>query len=132
MIGSLKDPLMKAYQVALEMIAEVESSARPGDSPVRLYERCRKKADQAGFADHFMGYGEGQVAFVGHGLGLEINEWPIIGRGYRKPLQTGNVFAFEPKFIFPGEGAVGIELDYVVRENGVERITGFPKGLVVL
>jgi Xaa-Pro dipeptidase len=131
-IGSLKDPLMKAYQVALEMIAEVESSARPGDSPVPLYERCRKKADQAGFADHFMGYGEGQVAFVGHGLGLEINEWPIIGRGYRKPLQVGNVFAFEPKFVFPGEGAVGIELDYVVRENGVERITGFPKGLFVL
>ena len=131
-IGSLKDPLMKAYQVALEMIAEVESSARPGDFPARLYERCRNKADQAGFADHFMGYGEGQVAFVGHGLGLEINEWPIIGRGYRKPLQAGNVFAFEPKFVFPGEGAVGIELDYVVRENGVERITGFPKGLVVL
>ena len=131
-IGRLKDPLMKAYRLALEMIAEVESSARPGDIPVHLYERCRKKADQAGFADHFMGYGEGQVAFVGHGLGLEINEWPILGRGYRKPLQVGNVFAFEPKFIFPGEGAVGIELDYVVRENGVERITGFPRELVVI
>ena len=89
-------------------------------------------AGKAGLGDNFMGHGEGKVAFVGHGLGLEINEWPILGRGYRKPLQAGNVFAFEPKFIFPGEGAVGIELDYVVREKGVERITSFPKELIVL
>lgn len=130
-IGKLKDPLEKAYQVALEMIEEVESSVKPGDSPAHLYERCLKIADLAGFAEHFMGHGEGQVGFVGHGLGLEINEWPIIGRGYRKPLQVGNVFAFEPKFAFPGEGAVGIELDYVVRENGLERVTRFPKKLVV-
>ncbi len=74
-------------------------------------------AGKTGLGENFMGHGEGKVAFVGHGLGLEINEWPILGRGYRKPLQTGNVFAFEPKFIFPGEGAVGIELDYVVRKG---------------
>ncbi len=79
-----------------------------------------------------MGYGDGKVAFVGHGLGLEINEWPILGRGYQKPLQVGNVFAFEPKFIFPGEGAIGIELDYAVRENRLERITAFPKDLIVI
>jgi Xaa-Pro dipeptidase len=131
-IGRLKDPLHKAYQVALEIIEEMERSVKPGDSPIRIYEQARERANRAGFADHFMGHGEGKVAFVGHGLGLEINEWPILGRGYRKPLQAGNVFAFEPKFIFPGEGAIGIELDYVLGENGVERITNFPKELVVL
>jgi len=131
-IGKLKDFLVKAYGVALEIIEETESEVKAGDSPVQIFERAQRKADRAGFADNFMGHGEGKVAFVGHGLGLEINEWPIIGRGYRKPLQVGNVFAFEPKFIFPGEGAVGIELDYVVREKGLERITGFPKELIVL
>ena len=131
-IGRLKDPLHKAYHVALEIIEELERNVKPGDSPIHVYERAQERANRAGFADHFMGYGEGKVAFVGHGLGLEINEWPILGRGYRKPLQEGNVFAFEPKFIFPGEGAIGIEMDYVLRENGVERITCFPKDLVVL
>ena len=131
-IGRLKDRLQTAYTVAIEIIEEMESQVRPGDSPIRVYERALERARRAGLADHFMGYGEGQVAFVGHGLGLEINEWPIIGRGYRKPLQEGNVFAFEPKFVFPGEGAVGIELDYVVRDKGIERVTRFPKELIVL
>ena len=131
-IGRLKGPLEKAYSVAIGIIEEMESHVRPGDSPLRIYEQALEGASQAGLADHFMGYGEGQVAFVGHGLGLEINEWPIIGRGYRKPLQEGNVFAFEPKFVFPGEGAVGIELDYIVREGGLERITRFPKKLIAL
>ena len=131
-IGQLRDPLLKAYEVALDITGEMESSVRPGDSPMHIYERALEMAGKAGLGENFMGHGEGKVAFVGHGLGLEINEWPILGRGYRKPLQAGNVFAFEPKFIFPGEGAVGIELDYVVRENGVERITRFPKELVVI
>ena len=131
-IGRLRDPLLKAYEVALDITGEMESSVRPGDSPMHIYERALEKAGKAGLGENFMGHGEGKVAFVGHGLGLEINEWPILGRAYRKPLQAGNVFAFEPKFIFPGEGAVGIELDYVVREKGVERITSFPKELIVL
>jgi Xaa-Pro dipeptidase len=118
--------------VALDITGEMESSVRPGDSPLHIYERAVEKAGKAGLAENFMGSGEGKVAFVGHGLGLEINEWPILGRGYRKSLQAGNVFAFEPKFIFPGEGAVGIEMDYVVKENGVKRITSFPKELIVV
>ncbi len=131
-VGRLKEPFPKAYQVAREIIGEVESSVRPGDLPVRIYERAREMAVRAGLADHFMGHGEGQVAFLGHGLGLEINEWPVLGRGYRKPLEIGNVFAVEPKFVFPGEGAVGLELDYVVKEKGLERITNFPKEVVVI
>ncbi|UCC66584.1 MAG: M24 family metallopeptidase [Deltaproteobacteria bacterium] len=69
---------------------------------------------------------------MGHRLGLELNEWPIIGKGFDRPLQAGMIFAFEPKFVFPGEGAVGVELDYIVREDGVERVTHFPKEIVFL
>ncbi len=131
-IGRLMDPLQKAYDVALEIMEEMESTVKPGDSPTQIYERALEKARGAGFSENFMGHGEGKVAFVGHGLGLEINEWPILGRGYQKPLRVGNVIAFEPKFIFPGEGAIGIELDYVLTENGVERMTTFPKDLIVI
>ena len=53
-------------------------------------------------------------------------------KGERKPLQSGMVFALEPKFVFPKLGAVGIELDYIVRESGLERVTQFPKDVITL
>ena len=131
-LGRLKDPFIKACQVALDIIADVESFGRTGVVPARIYEGAQQRADKAGLGPHFMGYGEGQVAFVGHGLGLEINEWPVISKGEKRPLQPGMVFAFEPKFVFPGKGAVGTECDYIVRENGLERVTLFPKEVVIL
>ena len=131
-LGRLKDHFQKAYQVALDILRETESFARAGELPSRVYKRAQEIAAREGLADNFMGYGEGKVAFVGHGLGLEINELPIISKGGREPLQSGMVFAFEPKFVFPGEGAVGIELDYIVRENGLERVTQFPREVISL
>ena len=85
-----------------------------------------------GLSPYFMGIDEGQVSFVGHGLGLEINEWPILGKGEKRALQSGMVFALEPKFVFPELGAVGIELDYIVRESGLERVTQFSKDVITL
>jgi Xaa-Pro aminopeptidase len=131
-LGRLKPHLQRACQVALDILSETESFARAGELPSRIYERAREMVEKQGLAENFMGYGEGKVAFAGHGLGLEINELPIISRGGRKPLQTGMVFALEPKFVFPGEGAVGVELDYIVREKGLERVTRFPREIVYL
>ena len=131
-LGRLKEKLWKACQVALDILEETESSAKAGELPATIYTRALDRATREGLADHFMGHGEGQVAFMGHGLGLEINEFPIISRRGRKPLQEGMVIAIEPKFIFPGEGAVGIEVDYVVRDNGLERVTEFPKEVISL
>jgi Xaa-Pro aminopeptidase len=131
-IGRLKSHFEKACQVALRMIAEMESSAGAGELPDHIYKRMQEVAEKEGLASNFMGYGEGKVSFVGHGLGLEINEWPILRRGEKKPLESGMVFAFEPKFVFPNEGAVGIEVDFIVREQGLERVTEFPKEVVYL
>lgn len=131
-VGRLKDHFIKACHVALKITEEVESFGRAGVVPARIYERAQEMASEEGLAPYFMGYGEGKVAFVGHGLGLEINEWPIISIGGKRPLQYGMVFAFEPKFVFPGEGAVGIEVDYIVRNGGLERVSQFPKDVVFL
>ena len=131
-IGRLKSHFEKACQIALRMIAEIESSAGAGELPGHIYERMQEIAEKEGLASNFMGYGQGKVSFVGHGLGLEINEWPILRRGEKKPLESGMVFAFEPKFVSPNEGAVGIEVDFIVREQGLERVTEFPKDVVYL
>ena len=72
------------------------------------------------------------ASFVGHGIGLEIDELPLLARGWEHPLEAGMVFALEPKFVFPGEGAVGIENSYLVTESGAERLTTAPEELVEL
>jgi len=75
-------------------------------------------AEEAGLADHFMGYGADQVKFLGHGIGLEVDEWPVLARGFDMPLEPGMVIAVEPKFTFPGRGVVGIENTYAVQSEG--------------
>jgi Xaa-Pro aminopeptidase len=88
--------------------------AKPGVSCADLYRLSVDKAREAGLADFFMGHGEGQVRFIGHGLGLEIDEYPVISPLFQQPLAEGMVMAIEPKFVFPGKGVVGLEDDYFV------------------
>jgi Xaa-Pro aminopeptidase len=70
-----------------------------------------------------MGSGEGRVQLVGHGLGPEINELPIIFARRSCILKEGMVFAFEPKFVLPPYGAIGIEVDFIVRRDRLGRVT---------
>ena len=70
------------------------------------------------------------MRFVGHGLGLEIDEFPILTPGFDLPLQENMVMAIEPKFVFPGRGVVGIEDDYRVTPGGLERLTELDKKVI--
>jgi len=69
-----------------------------------------------------MGHGAGQVRFVGHGVGLELDELPVLS-GNDLELAPGMVFALEPKFVLPGLGAIGIENTWLVTDAGLERLT---------
>jgi len=122
-IGALPGPLQAAHDCSFEIHLRFQETAGPGVHCDALYAMALKEAERAGLQAHFMGYGEGQVHFIGHGIGLEIDEFPIVAPGFRKPLEPGMVLALEPKFVFPGEGLVGLEDDYLVTPNGVERIT---------
>jgi Xaa-Pro dipeptidase len=70
-----------------------------------------------------MGFGPDRMRFVGHAIGLELNEAPALARGVQTPLVDGAVIAVEPKLLYPGLGAVGIENSYVVRAGGPEQLT---------
>jgi Xaa-Pro aminopeptidase len=85
-----------------------------------------------GLEDYFIGTKINQAPFVGHGIGLEIDELPLLAKGFPQPLETGMVFAFEPKFIFPGIGAVALEDDYAVTEEGVEKLTYADDQIIVI
>jgi Xaa-Pro aminopeptidase len=96
-----------------------------------VWEAALAAATDAGLAGNFMGHGAGQVPYVGHGIGIELDELPVL-TGSSLELEAGMVFALEPKFVLPGLGAVGVENTWVVTGDGVERITRAPDGLTIV
>lgn len=77
-----------------------------------------------------MGAGTSRVRFIGHGIGIEVDEYPFIAAGFDdQVLLPGMTFAFEPKVVFPGIGAVGIENTWCVVEQGIKRLTYSPEDL---
>lgn len=78
-----------------------------------------------------MGVAPDQARFVGHGIGLEVDEYPFLARGFDDPLEAGMVFALEPKLVFPGRAAVGIEDAFIVTETGVEALPALPREVLV-
>lgn len=96
---------------------------KPGVEAKALYEKALAMVTEAGYADYFMGH-RYHAGFVGHGIGIEVNEQPVLAPRSRDILEEGNVIAVEPKFVLPGLGAVGVENTYIVRaEAPAERIT---------
>lgn len=131
-IGALPDDLVYAYYQSEQIIRSVESMLKPGTVCEQLYMHSLQMAHAAGLSDHFMGFGEDQVKFLGHGIGLEIDELPVLAKGFSYPLQPGMVIAIEPKFTFPQRGVVGIENSYAITETGFEKLTVSREGLIII
>ncbi|WP_258171391.1 Xaa-Pro peptidase family protein [Paenibacillus sp. R14(2021)] len=131
-IGGLPDDLAEAYAQSERIIRHAEQLLRPGTACDAVYAASLADAAAAGLADHFMGFGSNQVKFLGHGIGLEVDEWPVLARGFGDGMEPGMVLAVEPKFTFPGRGVVGIENSYLITETGCRQLTQSPEGLIVL
>jgi Xaa-Pro aminopeptidase len=129
-VGKMRKCFLKAYEISRDIIEDIMGFAKEGVDTMQVYARALERVKRAKLEEYFMGYDEGQVAFIGHGLGLEINELPILTARKNMMLQEGMVMAIEPKFIIPHEGAVGIEVDFVVRKNGLQRIVKTPLDIV--
>jgi Xaa-Pro aminopeptidase len=128
--GTLSSELLRAFEVSLRIQDEVAALLRPGVPCVAPWERAVAIAQEAGLGDRFMGPPGDQARFVAHGVGLELDELPVLAAGARGELAAGNVIAVEPKFVFPGVGAIGIENTFVVGEAGAERLTVFPDDVI--
>lgn len=130
-IGKLPDRAYRVHRVALEIQACMERTAKPGVSCAELYRDALAMAGQEGLEDCFMGT-RFQAKFVGHGVGLEINELPVLTTRSKDILQPGMTFAFEPKFVLAGIGAVGIENTFLVTDSGVEKMTLLDENIIEL
>lgn len=132
-VGVLSDRLRKAYNDMVEIQELMVHFVEVGMSCGTIYDVCCKRAADMGYADNFMGALGSQVSFIGHGVGVEIDEYPVIARGVDKMLlEIGMVFAFEPKVVFPGEAAIGIENTYYLSDEGLKRLTHSSDELVIL
>lgn len=132
-VGSISDRLRRGYDDMLEIQRKMTEIAVPGVSWGSVYDQCLALAVRMGYADSFMGMRGSQVSFIGHGLGVEIDEYPFIARGFNDmPLEIGMAFAFEPKLVFPGEGAIGIENTFYLSNEGLKQLTHSSEDLVFL
>ncbi|NLC70427.1 MAG: aminopeptidase P family protein [Desulfuromonadaceae bacterium] len=132
-IGGLDDDLLRAYDDMVAVQQLMKQTARPGCKWGEVYEVCCELARRQGHGEHFMGAPGAQVSFIGHGIGLEIDEYPFIAKGFMDyELRKNMTFAFEPKVVFPGRGALGIENSFCVTEDGVEALTFSDEQLVVI
>ena len=130
-IGALPELAYRAHQVALDIQNEIEATAKPGIACADLYNRAYSKVEKAGLTAYFMGTKQ-QAKFIGHGIGLEINEPPVFTPRSNERLQPNTAFAIEPKFVIPQVGAVGIENSYLVTDTGVEKLTLFDEKIIPL
>ena len=121
-IGKLPEQPYAAHQTCLEIQEEIVAMAKPGTVCEDMYNKAIEIVTKAGFADYFMGVDQ-KAKFIGHGIGLEINEMPVLAPRMKQELEPGMVFALEPKIVLPGIGPVGIENSWAVTTDGLEKLT---------
>jgi Xaa-Pro aminopeptidase len=121
--GKPPDEASWAYEAMRQVLRRVEERLEPGQETGKLYEIACREAKMLGYEDQFMGSDRTRLTFVGHGVGLELDEPPFIAKGRKEILAPGMTMAIEPKVLLPGIGVVGIENTYLVTANGFERLT---------
>ncbi len=128
-LGDLSETFYQAHEAMLEIQEAVKKKALPGTITGDLYEMMVDLAAQKGYGPFFMGASEPKIRFTGHGLGIELDEFPFIAQGQTLALEPGMVIALEPKVVIPGKGVVGIENTLLVTDRGLERLTRFPDAI---
>jgi Xaa-Pro aminopeptidase len=122
-IGKMDQKFIDAYKACKEIQDAVLEETRPGADCEAIFVKTLQLAEKLGYKDSYLGPPGLQTRFIGHGIGLELNELPFIAQGQSYLLEEGMTFAIEPKMVFPGEGSVGIENTVVVTRDGCEILT---------
>ncbi|MDO4970906.1 MAG: Xaa-Pro peptidase family protein [Bacteroidales bacterium] len=129
-IGEVPELALKAHNLSVSINRRLAEFGA-GTPAKHLYDEAVRMVEEAALSDYFMGHAQ-KAGFVGHGLGIEINEAPVLAPRSRDILEEGQVVAIEPKFVIPGVGAVGIENTYIVRADYLECITNAPEEMIAL
>ena len=131
-LGGLPKHLLDAHQAMLDLQDIIRHQARPGVPAGDLYDAAVSWVADQGWAEWFMGADEQRIRFIGHGVGLELDEYPFLAKGQDTPLAEGMTIALEPKLIIPHKGVVGIENTHVVTADGLAPLTRFDQAVQII
>ncbi len=127
----LADEVIAIHHRCVEIQHQLASLIRPGAIPSEIYAGVMAGLEPE-FLQDFMGFGERRAGFLGHGVGLQIDEMPVLAEGFDEPLASSMVLALEPKKGIAGVGMVGVEDTFVVGPEGGRSITGSHPGLALV
>jgi Xaa-Pro aminopeptidase len=122
--GAIPAKVQAAQDFCIAVQLWIAGHLKPGVLPSDIWQHVSAWADKEGWAAGFMGLGKNKVGFVGHGIGLAIDEYPVLAGGFDLPLEQGMVLAVEPKIGIPQLGMVGVENTFAVTEQGGRSLTG--------
>lgn len=130
-IGSMPERAMKACRASIEIHNKVLDHVKPGVAVSELFRISVSKAKTLGYADQYLGPEGYKVTFIGHGIGLELTEHPVIARDRDYILEPGMTFSLEPKMVFENEFSAGIESVFLVSETGHRLISKVPVDIFI-
>jgi Xaa-Pro dipeptidase len=128
--GEIAPDMAAAHSFILELMAGIEYLLKPGMPCELIYSQALERVKGTLYEENFMGLGQERVRFVGHGVGLELDDLPVLASGSKTQLEPGMTIAIEPKIFFPGRGGVGIEDTYLITETGFEKLTLSPAEVI--
>jgi Xaa-Pro dipeptidase len=129
-IGDLDKELKEAFKKTKEILNKIKKMLKPGEDCHEIYQKGMKIAEDMGILDTFMGPPKNQVEFIGHGVGLELDEIPVLMKNFSYQLKENNTIAVEPKIFLPEKGIVVIENTFQVTKQGGESLTDYPETII--
>jgi len=128
----IPDQGKRAHDFCLEVLDKLEMNIRPGRTCSEVYHEVNQWIDKQILPEGFMGYGENRVKFFGHGIGLELDELPVIAGKIDLELRPNMIVALEPKAFLPGLGPVGVENTYQITDDGCKNLCEFSEEIILL
>lgn len=127
--GNPSPEAIEAHRRCMGICGKTASLLRPGTIPSEIYAKAVSPLEPA-FMENFMGFGSRRAAFIGHGVGLQVDESPVVAPGFDEPLEENMIVALEPKKGIAGQGLVGVEETYAVTQDGGRCLTGGCKEII--
>jgi Xaa-Pro aminopeptidase len=125
------EEVLALHRRCMDIQKQIAAQLKPGVRPADIYHSILDSLDPA-FLEHFMGYGSQTVKFLGHGVGMCIDEHPVIAHGFNEPMAENMTLAVEPKRGVPHLGMVGVEDTYATAAGGGVCLTGGGRDIVVV
>lgn len=130
--GEPEPQIKKHYDTLLELFDYVTTLLKPGSICEEVYLKTLEKVEKMNYADYFMGVNHDRIRWLGHGVGIEADEFPVLTKKMKLELQAGMTLAVEPKFYSKEFGGLGIETTFLITENGCEPLINLSNDMIII